>query len=376
MDLKSTLTISLLAGSLLLACGSDDGSSSADAGPSADAAACVDAAPESATIEDLCATDGLFVAFIDKFEECLPEFASFTGGFPDAATISQICEDGNAPYLADGSIAFGPRSLVATCKAAIEAADCLDFDLDFVEECDGLFEGTVGASGPCDSTEMCAQSLYCDTSGTGDCGFCAAQKPAGNACESGEECVDGVCVDGTCEGDGLVDSACLDNDNCRGRLVCDVVTSVCTSPESYAVDDACVDFDGQCGFPFSGLYCNGAAAGGAKCEAFRALGAACDSQAGELCDIFNAETCDTEGTQTCIAGTEQADGEACDIIVGTTCMSGSVCNTGDSGSAGTCEAFRAAGESCVEDAQVGCSFLLECVGGTCQAGKHTGLCSE
>tara|TARA_R110002073_G_scaffold245044_5_gene407522 strand:+ start:55900 stop:57018 length:1119 start_codon:yes stop_codon:yes gene_type:complete len=372
MVLKSKFTISLLAASVLFACGDDDGSSAADAGPEPT----FDAAPANVTLDDICAEDGLFVAFIDKFETCMPELAAFAGGFPEASTIAQICEDGNAPYLADGSLVLGPLSLMAPCMAALEAADCIDFDLDFIEECEGLLQGTVEASGECDNNDVCADSLYCDQSGTGDCGFCAALKPEGNACETGDECLDGVCVDGTCTGDGLAGSACLDSDNCRGRLVCDVVTSVCTSPESYQVDDPCVDFEGQCGFPFSAMYCNAAAQGGGKCESFRALGEACDPQAGELCDIFKGEACDTETTQTCIAATVQADGEACDIIAGTTCMSGSLCNTGDSGSAGVCEAFVADGGSCEEDAEVGCAFLLECVGGTCQAGKHTGLCSE
>lgn len=373
--LKQTFGIGCLAATLLIGCDSDSGTKGAgpDAGNATDAMQ-ADVAPAIATMAEICGDDGLFVTVINKFAECLPEYETFAGGFPDAAAISKICNEGNQPYLDDGTLALGPASILATCQAAIEAADCLDFDFDFLSACDGLLFGQVEASGACDSHDMCLEGLFCDQSGELDCGFCAAVKPAGNSCTEGKECQDGVCVEGVCSGDGLEGSECVDDDHCRGRLTCDAVTLVCTNPDSYQLGDSCVEFDGQCGVPFSGMYCNSVAVGGAKCENLRGLGEDCDQNAGQLCDFFQALSCDQGDTQTCIAAVAQADGEICDILAGTTCLGGSLCLS-DQGSEGVCTALKGDGEACVEDEEVGCSIFLECVGGFCQAGNYSGLCS-
>lgn len=372
MNFTRNLTLSLLAGSLLLACsGNDDGADAADAGTSFDATEQTDAAVAALTLEELCSDGGLFVTLIEKFDECLPEFSAFVGGFPNTATVMQICEDGNRPYIDDGSIALGPNSLIEGCLTALQSADCVSFDLDHLEDCDGILLGQAQAGGSCDTGDVCADGLYCDESGKSDCGFCTALKPAGNSCETGDECLEGVCVDLLCAGDGLAGSGCEDDDHCRGRLVCDVETTVCTDPSTYQGGDSCTEFEGSCGFPLSGMYCNTAAVGGPLCQDFVALGADC-GDAGDVCDLLNAEYCDLAGTRTCVPATPQADGEACNLFGGTTCMPGSGCDSVDE----VCKAFAAAGESCEDDAQIGCSFLLECIDGTCQAGTHTGLCSE
>ncbi len=283
--------------------------------------------------------------------------------------MSDICSDGNQPYLDDGSLALGPRSLLAGCLEDIENADCATYDLEFLDGCDGILIGQIAAGGACDSDTICEDGYFCDTSGTADCGFCAVQKPEGATCEDNDDCAEGICQEGACLGDGLIESPCSDNDHCRGRLVCDGETSECTDPASYSEGDACTSFDDECGFPFSGLYC-APGKGAPTCQPFRALGEDCDHDAGVLCDLLGALTCDAGNTDTCVESTVQADGESCDLFGGTTCMSGSACDDG------TCRAFAGIGESCEEDAEVGCDLLLECVDGTCQAGEYTGLCSE
>lgn len=372
MNISRKLSLTLAAASFLLACSGGDKDSGADAGPSFDAVPEVDATPVTATIEDLCDARGPFVAFVDKFATCQPELVTILGSLPISSTIAQICTNGNQPYIDDGSLTLGPKSLLAGCLAGIQAADCLTFELEFVAACEGLLVGQVQPGESCDSSDTCTEGHFCDESGSADCGFCAVVKPAGNVCESGDECADGFCVDGECAGDGLVASPCLDNDNCRGRLVCDSPSGTCADPGSYQADDSCEQFDGECGFPFSGMYCNSAAKGGGKCESFRALGEPCNNATGQLCDLLNKEACDTGDTQTCVPAEVQADGEECDLLGGTVCMGGSSCDEDD----GQCKPFAADGEACEEDAGVGCDFLLECIGGSCQAGTHTGLCSE
>ncbi len=75
MNIRHALSVAALS-SLLFACsGSDGDPDAADAGVSIDASAPEpDAEPALATIDDICGEDGVFVALIEKFGECLPEF--------------------------------------------------------------------------------------------------------------------------------------------------------------------------------------------------------------------------------------------------------------------------------------------------------------
>lgn len=84
---------------------------------------------------------------------------------------------------------------------------------------------------------------------------------------------------------------------CRGRLVCDAQTTVCADPSSYQAGDSCTEFEGNCGFPFSGMCCNTAVIGGAVCQDFRVLGGDC-GDVGDVCDVLSAEYCDLTGTHT------------------------------------------------------------------------------
>jgi hypothetical protein len=355
---------------LLIGCGGSDGEAEADASTeTVDAGPTVDGAPQLATLEDVCGESGLFVDLIHRFEECLPEFAVFVGSFPDDATVAMICNDGQKPYLDDGSIMLGPASLLASCTTALEAADCTTFDFDGIEECQGLLVGQIPPGGECDNSDVCSEGLYCDQSGSNDCGFCAVLKPDGNNCVHGGQCLNGVCVRGQCTGDGLAGSPCRVKDHCHGRLVCDGTTMMCTDPATYQVDDDCTGFDNQCGIPFSGLYC-----GGSKCQQLGGIGDDCTVGFTKLCDVFAGLTCDGN-TLKCVNATEVADGQACNILAGTKCMSGSVCATGGQGVDGICEPFKANGEACAPGDEVGCAPFLECVNGMCQAGRYTGLCS-
>lgn len=369
--LAASFALSLTA----VGCGSDDDGGQ-DAAASIDGGGTIDATP-AVTVADICdQTDGAFVNLFDKALDCLVGFDDLIGAFPDAADLSSFCDGGIAGFIGDGTATLGDYTALEACRAAIAAIDCATFDFDTFTGCDDLIQGTIATGNACENNVQCAGDSFCDTSMGGACGACAPEKANGESCTENSQCINGRCTGaspgnpGTCRTYGQVGSACDSTDDCAGSLLCDGATNKCIADKVWAADDVCTSFDGQCGFPFTNLYCN---TNLGMCKAFLAVDAPCSAGQG-LCNLPDYEYCDVGGTNNCAAPVLVPNGQPCDIRTGKKCQSGLVCSNPFEG--GVCR-DPAVGSVCVAGVDdFSCGFLLKCQSDNMCAldGAHTGTC--
>jgi hypothetical protein len=348
--LRTKLAIALGTVSLALGCGGGDGGGS------------------SLNIEDLCGEqDGAFQIFVDKLLECTPEFELFLGQAPSAADVAAACNAQFGPFIEDGTVEFTDAADLDACVAAIMAADCLTMEIDNIPECDGLLIGQVELGDSCETNDQCAGDAYCEQS-EATCGVCAELLADGVSCENNNDCASGKCrSNGACGPFAEQGDACDDDEDCVGQLVCN---ETCEPQGAVSAGDACAEFT-ECGFPFSGFFCNEQ---GMECEAFLELGADCNdgSLALGLCNLVEYETCDT-ATLKCIAPTLVGVGQQCNFTRGLKCEPGLLCEGGENGrcaETGEGAACDAAGESNT------CGLFLECKeDDTCgYEDEYSGMC--
>lgn len=320
-------------------------------------------------IDDLCGeNDGAFHTFVDKVFECAPEIEFFFGAAPSAAEIGEACSAQFEGVTDDGTAEFQDRSNLNACLAAIEAADCLTFDFDNLPECDDLVAGTLDVGSACELDDQCSGDAYCRDGEDGNCGSCTATLADGVSCDSNSECTSGKCrSNGACGPFGVEGSTCDDNDDCVGQLICD---ETCQTPTEASVGDDCFEF-AQCGFPFSGLFCNEEAT---QCEEFLNVGDDCFDGTAALgvCDLVSYETCDFEGTSKCIAPTTVGLGDACAFQAGNQCDDGLICGDGICREPGEGSACDSGSDSNT------CGLFLECKSDdTCgYENEYSGICPE
>lgn len=356
--------------------GGDSGKGMADAGAS-DADTSDAAAPDAAvplTIDDICDRDnGMFVDFFNAALGCFPEFELFLGSLPDDQTFSDACYGQFGEHVLDGTITLGTLDDLARCGSVINAIDCQTFEFDAPNDCNGIFGGTLGQGADCDSDEQCSGDAFCDRSGGGSCGTCAARKPILATCQDNAECSSRHCSraegaqDGTCKAFGAIDESCVTNEDCSGHLECGA-GNTCAAPRVWAADDICVSNDaGDCGFPTSEFFCE---EGNGVCVAYLSLGTPCTGAF--QCKFLKYESCDVGGSDTCIAPTIRALNESCSFASGDKCAVGLQCS--DPVNTGTCLQQAQPGDSCTPNGGECGDFLLKCVNGECQYGNYTGEC--
>jgi len=356
-----------MAGLLAAGCGSSGGSNDAgaDSGPTFDASP-PDAAIE-ASLDTLCAVDGLYVDLYTKILDCSPLLALllFDGEQPTVANISGACYAGLTDHIGDGTVVLGDPAAFAACAAYLDGLTCADIvagaDL---SPCDGVLVGTVALGGDCNTDDQCVGDAYC---AAGDpCGTCTAQAADGDPCTRGAECLGGTCLDaGECGKPGGPGEACATGDQCQSGLICDATTH-CTAP--VIGDDCTPSAPATCGFPESNLYCNPTSN---QCALRADVDQACNSV--WACDVVNWEWCDSGGTGTCQPPTPRADGESCGLLTGERCGPGLRCT--DLGG-GTCFDPRSETQACDpgNDPTTACEAFLTCTGGTCEYPTPTGSC--
>lgn len=359
---------------LACACG-DDGASNPDATPAADAPIQADAAPPDGplplTLDDLCATDGGYVAFFERILECYPEQAVLIGDLATPESLSAACYGQYGDYYADGSLDLD-RTAWDTCLSYIATVDCNLMTPDGPHPCRDVIAGLVGLGGDCEIDEQCTGDAFCDNSvaafGVPACGTCTARFAVGQACDAGAQCSSLYCdnASGQCAVLGLVGSVCNNDNQCLGKLLCGG-GNLCEAPPAWAVDTPCMNTAADCGFPGGNLYCD---EGLGMCRTFLSVGDPCGPTTAE-CNFVLYETCDTAGSGQCVAPTIVGDGAACSFGDGAKCGPGLVCSNPMSG--GTCFAPLAEGDNCSATPSR-CGFLLQCNGLTCEYNEYSGMC--
>jgi len=342
MRSRLCLTLALLAP---LACGGDDGVS----------------------LSTVCDADnGLFIELIDKTIECNQEFFDLVFAPVAHADLSAACRAQFEGPLADGYLTFGSTEDAAACRRAIANTDCNAFDIDLVDECQNVLVGSQAAGEGCEVDLQCEGNAFCDRPDDNSCGVCVTRKPDGASCMDEDECEGRQCIGGLCTAPGEAGSNCEDDEECLGRLVCNHLSSTCQRIEDWSAGDSCMQDTSDCASLATGLYCRAG-----ECTAFLAVGDTCGAAVG-ACNVYRGETCDM-ATMKCVAPTIVSEGEACNILTGTLCSDGLVCDPFPNG---TCTAPAAVGDACDEMDGNPCpgTLLLDCVDGACAYTDYRGEC--
>jgi hypothetical protein len=204
--------------------------------------------------------------------------------------------------------------------------------------------------------------------GVATCGACTAQLADGVDCTDNNECVNGLCAEDVCASYGGVGDACTSSEGCLGSGYCDPGTDQCAAEPTWAVGTPCSTFPFDCGGPGADLFCHPTTQ---LCVAYLDLADPCDPDAGAAayCRIFTYESCQDVGGGTfqCVEPTTRSAGQSCGFFTGEKCGTGLICDEGSE----TCVATAGIDEDCTSNP---CEGLLECVGGVCQYGSHTGMC--
>lgn len=316
-----------LVAALAAGCGSEPGAGTLPAGDPFDPAA----------LSPLLAA-----ATCDYRDACEPVFSSFLPQ-THADCVAEVTADVRASYdaLATLTAASPPRVAFLRanfdrCLAAYRAAQS-DCDLGIDETaCAAIFAGATAIGKPCSASQECAPGGACVSEDTASCKTCRAVAPVGGDCKST------VCAPGaTCLAVGnaircvasnlRLGSACgtVETGLCAGRLLCvGSTTLTCQRPGTL------------------GATCDAIGASAPECSLYRGLG----------CD----------GTKHCVALTIGTAGAACGMNAPTTlCRSDLYCDTVSY----RCQPLPAAGAPCPGGA---CAKGAFCDKGTCQAERAAG----
>ncbi len=284
---------------------------------------------------------------------------------------SKIGETCKTPYCAEGS----GRCVSGKCTAA----------------------GTAGT--PCQDEFRCASGFVCSPAS----GKCVAQGAAGTACEVTEECAPPLaCLGGMCKTLSAIGTACSEASECAVGAVCangtcNVPPATCTQSSECGQGQSCgsarncaarVGAGGACVEDRDcdpALYCDDASqtciarpAEGADCAkgTVCAPGLGCSADNGTCLPLpGEGQACAADqpfcaGNLGCVdwmCAPLPTQGKACTID--SRCAAGFACDFGNDGS--VCIVPRAAGESCASDRS--CGAGLHCgSAGVCEADKAAG----
>jgi hypothetical protein len=263
--------------------------------------------------------------------------ASITRVYGDLATcLSREKLQCKIAFAASGS----NRSLASTetCAAAYATQSCGDFYANIVpDECQIM--GTRASGQSCAFGAQCA-SDFCVDDKTSPCGSCGAPPLPGTSClnsgcDQNQECVAGT---GLCQSYGASGDGCDDGHPCGGGLSC--AGAMCQT--------AVAQLGASCGgkLPgcdaFKGLSCAGMV-GMKSCVAIVLAGDGqpCGNQSDGSFVNCAAGTCYTStgvvlSGQTGMCKANAADGAACDVALGPSCVGPARCFVGGAGTSGVC----------------------------------------
>jgi hypothetical protein len=212
-----------------------------------------------------------------------------------------------------------------------------------------------------------------------DCAEYVCRLPAmvGQACVSGQSCIDGWCDDagtGLCQALGGVGAPC-DFEGCAEDLWCDQPSAAAGTCREHSTSGGPCRFDSDC---VEGFWCQAVGVESSQCTALSAAGGPCDGsnscREGLGCNASSCVALPGPG-EACLPGDYCAEGSECqDLICAELRFPGEPCGTPDAicsravCRSSVCELAAELGEAC----SVGDDCASnDCVGGICVDG---GLC--
>jgi hypothetical protein len=287
-----------------------------------------------------------------------------------------------------GAVIYDPAQ-VGACHARFVAAPC-DFAFfmftpdifEVLSYCPGTLIPKIPAGGACLSGGECVDGLYCHKGVADTCpGICRVPAQAGESCADNARCAHGLsCEGGQCEapvyakaGDPCPDGrcpfasfSCPANQICRDDLWCDRVTATCKL--GLLEGETCgmmtlgtTSYLANCA---SGLWCDNPGLATGICRKPSALGGPCgwasySCQSGLHCSGY------VSGAKTVQLGTCVGP-----LAVGGDCSRDTDCQTGLVCNSNTCKPPSPSSEACLSDST--CASGLVCQSGLCQAPRYPG----
>ena len=259
-----------------------------------------------------------------SYERCYPSLIK--GAYNDVATcrdrFGRSCE---LRLTATGTNETVDR--VTACAKAVAGLACETFnDLDRHPESCSLPQGKLADGAGCVTAGQC-HGRSCPLRQGERCGQCKTLSPAGGACTSQPECLNGMpCVSGVCTLHSVLGEPCDSERWCAGGLICKTRD----------------------------------ASGAGTCEKLLPAGSACDPQSpdGDACDYTKGFVCN-EGTKTCGPPTFGPAEIGARCASSSECTLASYCNV-----QGVCQARPREGERCLTG-EVECLGPARCYQGVC-----------
>lgn len=310
-------------------------------------------------IDDL--PEMLVGAYCGQLETCLgPLLPLFLPG--------EDCDSAFGPAFADelpglkaaidnGRVHYDGRHVQA-CIDAISALGCDLATTRVFEACEDALDGTVAVGGDCAMDQECEGSAYCKFSTTCP-GKCTTLEGAGGLCDRDDQCANKLlCSDmtGHCVEPAQVGETCGGGGAappCVLNLLCAGSNDMNgTTGTCTATDDVLVRQDGESCDILGGTFC----------------------VSGEHCIIDSVDV--TTGTLNTTCGPGVASGAACKAALPDVCPIDEYCAAPQNSFDGICTPKPVAGEACVKPALGGnvtlCAPNLRCDGGTCRERQHLG----
>jgi hypothetical protein len=266
----------------------------------------------------------LVVTQCSRLEECAPYL--FNRNYADPSDCQNRLALIRAWEATLPDTAF-TRPNVDACTSVLQSATCKVF-LSAVPPKECAKPGARALKAPCNSREQCA-SRFCATTGY-ECGTCAAAPGPGAACSTDNDCAEGtICTTlGTCQLLGPVGATCSAAKPCGYSLNCSAAGTCTVAPA--------------------------------------AVGAACNSAAGNECDFVAKELVCKQTTSTCIKITPS---DSCSVPA-TYCVAGGTCT------AGNCVPPPGDTDACDPTNNQDCQFPALCVDGFCELPADTPPCAS
>lgn len=280
-----------------------------------------------------------------------------------AADPEAVCDDGASVYCAtiDACSSFYLRAVfgdVARCKARVKiecvsrlGANGTSLTPAALEACVNAVRGSQGCTfldsppeacktvaGSLQNGQACAvddqcQGRNCRLATGSTCGACSTVSAAGGACESSNDCEEGlVCAGGVCATRGRKGDACSADKPCLSELVCNNGT------------------------------CSDALEAGVSCTPKRPQ----DPPELDPCNRLKGLFCHPT-RNVCTLVELVGPGQSCGFVNGTFvgCAGGATCKTSPGTLQGTCQAPAADGQSCDDANGPSCIPPARCKGGVC-----------
>ncbi|MCY1075819.1 Dickkopf N-terminal cysteine-rich domain-containing protein [Archangium lansingense] len=142
--------------------------------------------------------------------------------------VDDACMAREAYAVARGHGTYDAQQARTCLNAYMETAAC-HLRMEDLEECRGVFAGSVPVNGACEVNEECTPDAYCDLTADACPGTCRSRKEVGQPAADTRECAQGLyrSWNGMCAAPAQVGESCASSVSCVHNAFCNSTTELC-----------------------------------------------------------------------------------------------------------------------------------------------------